>query len=33
MYYDLVAKGELKCSRKAGKLLFTEVNFRKWLGI
>ena len=28
-----VAKGELKCSRKSGKLLFTEVYFRKWLGI
>ena len=26
-----VAKGELKCSRKLGKLLFLESDIRKWL--
>ena len=26
-----VTKGELKCSRKLGKLLFEERNIRKWL--
>ena len=26
-----VAKGELKCSRKLGKLLFQESDVRKWL--
>ena len=26
-----VAKGELKCSRKLGKLLFKESDVRKWL--
>ena len=26
-----VAKGELKCSRKLGKLLFLESDVRKWL--
>ena len=27
-----VAKGELKCSRRLGKLLFLESDVRKWLG-
>ena len=26
-----VQKGELKCSRKLGKLLFEEQNIRRWL--
>ena len=26
-----VAKGELKCSRRIGKLLFLESDVRKWL--
>ena len=26
-----VAKGELKCSRRIGKLLFQESDVRKWL--
>ena len=26
-----VQKGELKCSRKLGKLLFEERNIRRWL--
>ncbi len=26
-----VARGELKCSRKLGKLLFTESDVRKWI--
>ena len=26
-----VAKGELKCSRKLGELLFLESDIRKWL--
>ena len=26
-----VAKGELKCSRKLGKLLFQESDVRKWI--
>ena len=26
-----VAKGELKCSKKVGKLLFQELDVRKWL--
>ena len=26
-----VAKGELKCSRKLGKLLFLESEVRRWL--
>ena len=26
-----VAKGELKCSKKLGKLLFQESDVRKWL--
>ena len=26
-----VARGELKCSRKLGKLLFLESDIRKWL--
>ena len=26
-----VAKGELKCSRKLGKLLFQESNVRQWI--
>ena len=26
-----IAKGELKCSRKLGKLLFLESDVRKWL--
>jgi len=26
-----VAKGELKCSRKIGKLLFQESDVRRWL--
>ena len=26
-----VAKGELKCSKKLGKLLFLESDVRKWL--
>ena len=26
-----VQKGELKCSRKLGKLLFEELNIRRWL--
>ena len=26
-----VAKGELKCSRRLGKLLFQESDVRKWL--
>ena len=26
-----VARGELKCSRKVGKLLFLESDVRKWL--
>jgi len=26
-----IAKGELKCSRKLGKLLFQESDVRKWL--
>ena len=26
-----VAKGELKCSRRLGKLLFLESNVRRWL--
>ena len=26
-----VAKGELKCSRTSGKLLFQESDVRKWL--
>ena len=26
-----VTKGELKCSRKLGKLLFEERDIRKWL--
>ena len=26
-----VVKGELKCSRKLGKLLFTESDVRKWI--
>jgi len=26
-----VAKGELKCSKKVGKLLFQESDVRKWL--
>ena len=26
-----VAKGELKCSRKLGKLLFLESDVRKWI--
>ena len=26
-----VAKGELKCSRRLGKLLFLESDVRKWL--
>ena len=26
-----VQKGELKCSRKLGKLLFEEQNLRRWL--
>ena len=26
-----VQKGELKCSRKLGKLLFEEQNVRRWL--
>ena len=26
-----VAKGELKCSRKIGKLLFQEFDVRRWL--
>ena len=26
-----IAKGELKCSRKLGKLLFLESDIRKWL--
>ena len=26
-----VAKGELKCSRRLGKLLFQELAVRKWL--
>ena len=27
-----IAKGELKCSTKLGKLLFKESDIRKWLG-
>ena len=27
-----VAKGELKCSKRCGKLLFYEKAVRKWLG-
>ena len=27
-----IEKGELKCSKKIGKLLFTRENVRKWLG-
>ena len=26
-----VAKGELKCSRRVGKLLFQESDVRKWI--
>ena len=26
-----IIKGELKCSRKLGKLLFQESNVRKWI--
>ena len=26
-----VAKGELKCSKKLGKLLFLEMDVRRWL--
>ena len=26
-----VARGELKCRRKLGKLLFTESDVRKWI--
>ena len=26
-----ISKGELKCSRKVGKLLFLESDVRKWL--
>ena len=26
-----VARGELKCSRKVGKLLFLESDVRKWI--
>ena len=26
-----VTRGELKCSRKLGKLLFTESDVRKWI--
>ena len=26
-----VAKGELKCSKRLGKLLFQEIDVRKWL--
>ena len=26
-----VARGELKCSKKLGKLLFTESDVRKWI--
>ena len=26
-----IAKGELKCSRKLGKLLFQESDVRKWI--
>ena len=29
--YRAVAKGELKCSKKVGKLLFQEDAVRKWL--
>ena len=29
--YRAVAKGELKCSKKVGKLLFYEDAVRKWL--
>ena len=29
--YRAVAKGELKCSKKVGKLLFQELDVRKWL--
>ena len=27
-----IRRGELKCSKKLGKLLFLEKNVRKWLG-
>ena len=27
-----VMKGELKCSKKVGKLLFTERSVRNWIG-
>ena len=30
--YRAVARGELKCSKKIGKLLFKESDIRKWLG-
>ncbi len=26
-----IAKGELKCSKRLGKLLFQEIDVRKWL--
>ena len=26
-----VAKGELKCSKKVGRLLFTEKSVRRWI--
>ena len=29
--YRAVARGELKCSKKLGKLLFQEADIRKWL--
>jgi len=29
--YRAVARGELKCSKKLGKLLFQESDIRKWL--
>ena len=29
--YRAIARGELKCSKKLGKLLFQESDIRKWL--
>ena len=29
--YRAIARGELKCSKKLGKLLFQETDIRRWL--
>ena len=29
--YRAIARGELKCSKKLGKLLFQESDIRRWL--